>query len=102
MIYPNIYINGEILPQEKELIPVYDLGLLRGLGIFDYFRVLDGIPVFAEDHIERLENSLRIMDFKTGLTAAQWHALVVFPTMNLFILIPLKLTLSINSLLMKN
>ncbi len=75
MIYPNIYINGEILPQEKALIPVYDLGLLRGLGIFDYFRVLDGIPVFAEDHIERLENSLRIMDFKTGLTAAQWHAL---------------------------
>ena len=75
MIYPSIYVNGEILPQEKALIPVYDLGLLRGLGIFDYFRVLDGIPVFAEDHIERLENSLRIMDFETGLSAAQWHAL---------------------------
>jgi D-alanine transaminase/branched-chain amino acid aminotransferase len=75
MIYPYIYINGEILPQEKALIPVYDLGLLRGLGIFDYFRVLEGIPVFAEDHIERLENSLQIMDFNTGLSKEDWLSL---------------------------
>ena len=75
MIYPYIYINGEILHHDKALIPVYDLGLLRGLGIFDYFRVLDGVPVFAEDHIERLENSMRMMDFQTGLSASQWHVL---------------------------
>ena len=75
MLYPHLYINGEILPQEKALIPVYDLGLLRGLGIFDFFRVLDGIPVFAEDHIERLENSMRMLDFNTGISTAQWHDL---------------------------
>jgi len=75
MIYPYIYINGEILHQDKALIPVYDLGLLRGLGIFDYFRVLEGVPVFAEDHIERLENSMRLMDFQTGLSASDWHAM---------------------------
>ena len=68
MLYPYIYINGNILPKEQALIPVYDLGLLRGLGIFDYFRVLDGIPVFAEDHIDRLENSMQMMDFNTGLS----------------------------------
>jgi len=76
MLYPSIYINGEILPLEKALIPVYDLGLLRGLGIFDYFRVLEGIPVFAEDHIERLENSMRIMDFETGISTEAWLDLI--------------------------
>jgi branched-chain amino acid aminotransferase len=72
MLYPYLYINGEILPQEKALIPVYDLGLLRGLGIFDYFRVLEGIPVFAEDHIDRLENSMGMMDFQTGISREGW------------------------------
>ena len=72
MLYPHLYINGEILPREKALIPVFDLGLLRGLGIFDYFRVLEGIPVFAEDHIDRLENSMQMMDFQTGISREKW------------------------------
>lgn len=72
MIYPYIFINGEILPKEKALIPIWDLGLLRGLGIFDFFRVLDGVPVFAEDHIERLENSMHLMGFHTGVSSDQW------------------------------
>ena len=72
MIFPHVFINGEIRPREEALIPIYDLGLLRGLGIFDFFRVWDGVAVFAEDHIERLENSMRIMGFNTGYTADQW------------------------------
>ena len=72
MLYPYIFINGEILHRDKALIPVYDLGLLRGLGIFDFFRVLDGIPVFVEDHIERLQFSLRAIDLNIDANAQQW------------------------------
>ena len=72
MLYPNIFINGEIRHRDQALIPVYDLGLLRGLGIFDFFRVWDGIPVFAEDHILRLQHSLDVIDLKTGLSSDQW------------------------------
>ena len=72
MLYPHLYINGEILSQEKAQIPVYDLGLLRGLGIFDFFRVLKGVPVFVEDHIDRLEHSMAMVGFDTGLTRADW------------------------------
>ena len=72
MLYPYLSINGEILHRDQALIPVYDLGLLRGLGIFDFFRVLQGVPVFAEDHIARLENSLRIMHLETGISSNQW------------------------------
>ncbi len=72
MIYPYIYINGKILPQEKALIPVWDLGLLRGLGIFDFFRVIDGVPVFVEDHVERLMNSMAIMGLDQGVSKEEW------------------------------
>lgn len=72
MIYPYIFINGEYLEKDKALIPVYDLGLLRGFGVFDFFRVWDGIPVFAEDHIARLQQSLRITGLNTGLRDDEW------------------------------
>lgn len=72
MIYPFLFINGDILQQDKALIPIYDLGLLRGMGIFDFFRVLDGVPVFAEDHIERLQNSMQQMGLEVGYTAGDW------------------------------
>ena len=76
MLYPKLYINGEILPREQALIPVYDLGMLRGLGVFDYFRVVDGIPVFAEDHLDRLENSMQMLDFQTGISRDEWMDMI--------------------------
>ena len=72
MIYPYLNINGEVLHRDKALIPVYDLGLLRGLGIFDFFRVTDGVPVFVENHIERMQQSMAMMNLKTPYTAADW------------------------------
>lgn len=56
-----IYLNGEILPSEKAQIHVSDLGLLRGYGIFDFFRAIDGQPIFIEDHLDRFHNSARLM-----------------------------------------
>jgi D-alanine transaminase/branched-chain amino acid aminotransferase len=72
MIYPYLYINGQIVEKDKAMIPVYDLGLLRGYGVFDFFRVWDGVAVFAEDHIERLQNSLRIMDLEVDYSTTDW------------------------------
>ena len=56
-----IYLNGEILPAEKAQLHVSDLGLLRSYGIFDFFRAIDGQPVFIEDHLDRFENSAKLM-----------------------------------------
>jgi len=56
------YINGEIISSDKAFIRIDDLGLLRGYGIFDFFRAIDGKPIFLEDHLDRLENSVRLMD----------------------------------------
>jgi D-alanine transaminase/branched-chain amino acid aminotransferase len=72
MLYPYLFINGDIVPKEKALIPVYDLGIMRGLGLFDFFRVWDGVPVFVEDHIDRLMASIAGMHFHVPYSSTDW------------------------------
>ena len=54
---PIVYLNGEYLPKEQSALNVSDLSILRGYGIFDYFRYLGGQPRFLEDHLDRFFNS---------------------------------------------
>jgi branched-chain amino acid aminotransferase len=55
---PIYYIDGEYLPAERAVIPVDDLALLRGLGAFELLRTHKGQPLFLEDHLARLEQSM--------------------------------------------
>jgi len=54
-------INGRLTPAQDASINVTDLGLLRGYGIFDFFVCDQGIPVFFEDHVNRLRNSVQFL-----------------------------------------
>lgn len=54
---PIVYFNGDYLPKAQANLNVSDLSVLRGYGIFDYFRYLGGQPRFLNDHIERFFNS---------------------------------------------
>lgn len=60
-------INGEIIPVEQAVLPVTDLSILRGFGIFDYFLVKKGHPVFFEDYLERFTRSAALMDLELPL-----------------------------------
>lgn len=59
------YLNGEILPIEKAYLHVSDLALLRGYGVFDFFRAIDGKPIYLEDHLTRFENSAQMLHLPT-------------------------------------
>ena len=48
------YINGDFIPEEKAMLPVRDLSILRGYGVFDFFRFCNFQPVFLNDHLDRL------------------------------------------------
>lgn len=54
-------IQGKIVPESEAWISPFDLGLLRGYGVFDFFKVLHGLPLFMNEHLERLNNSTRLM-----------------------------------------
>ena len=51
------YVNGEFLSEAEAKIPIDDLSILRGYGIFDYMRTYNGKPVFLKHHLERLRHS---------------------------------------------
>lgn len=50
-------LNDKIIDQDKAYVHVSDLALLRGYGIFDFFRLVGLQPLFFDDHIERFFDS---------------------------------------------
>ncbi len=55
------YIDGEFVPADKAVIPVNDLAILRGYGVFDFTCTYKGKPFLLEEHIKRLEHSAGII-----------------------------------------
>lgn len=52
------YVNGTFVESTAASIPVNDLGLQRGYGVFDFLRVKGQQPLFLHQHIDRLYRSL--------------------------------------------
>ncbi len=50
-------MNDHFVDQDKAFIHVSDLTLLRGYGVFDFFRLSGLTPLFIDDHLERFFNS---------------------------------------------
>jgi branched-chain amino acid aminotransferase len=53
------YVDGKFVPADEAAIPVDDLAILRGFGVFDLLRTYNGKPFFLDEHVERLEHSAR-------------------------------------------
>ena len=62
------YVNGQILPIANATIHITDLALLRGYGLFDFFKAIDGQPIYMEDHLDRFENSARKLHLELPYT----------------------------------
>ncbi|QGT99388.1 aminotransferase, class IV [Candidatus Syntrophocurvum alkaliphilum] len=58
-IQPFFIYNDEIKDSNE-----FNKNLIQGLNIYEVIRVIKGVPLFLEDHLERMENSFKI----TGLT----------------------------------
>ena len=62
------YFNGEIINLNKAVLPVYDLGIVRGYGAFDFFRTYNGKIFHAKEHYARFKNSLKEIGSKLELS----------------------------------
>lgn len=51
------YIDGKFVDESEAVLPVSDLAILRGYGVFDFLRTYNGRPFHLEDHLNRLRNS---------------------------------------------
>lgn len=61
-------INGKLIPNSDATLHIDDLSIVRGYGIFDYFKSVDGKLLFWEDNLDRFFHSAAIMDLPVHYT----------------------------------
>ena len=58
------YFNGKIVPADKALIRPNDLGILRGYGVFDVLKTVNGKIFLFDEHFKRLNDSAGYLGVK--------------------------------------
>jgi 4-amino-4-deoxychorismate lyase len=66
-----VYINGDVVHKDEARISPFDHGFLYGIGVFETFRTYDGHPFLLDDHLERLNHSLREMNIVKSFTRGE-------------------------------
>ena len=64
-------MNGSLMDDKDMLLSVRDLGILRGLGVFDFIRTYNNKPFHLEDHIKRLQFSAGQIGMKIPYSIAE-------------------------------
>lgn len=70
-----VYLNGDYLPLADAKISVLDRGFLFGDGVYEVIPAYAGRLFRFEDHIVRLNNSLREIRLDLHKSAAEWQAI---------------------------
>ncbi len=63
-----VYINGRLTKKDEVKISPFDHGFLYGLGVFETFRIYNGHPFLLDDHLKRLNESLRVLKIEAAFT----------------------------------
>jgi branched-chain amino acid aminotransferase len=63
-----ISINGELFRRPEAKISVLDAGFLLGDGVWEAFRLHDGVLVFLDDHLDRLWHAAEVIALEIPLT----------------------------------
>jgi len=76
MAQPIYYVNGNFLPADQATLPVNDLSIVRGYGVFDYTRSYHGKPFKLHEHILRLERSAQAIELNLPWSTTELEAIV--------------------------
>lgn len=64
---PYAYIHGRLTPLDQAFLHVSDLAIQRGYGVFDFFKVEAGQPLFLDFYLDRFYQSARLMELTVPL-----------------------------------
>lgn len=71
------YIDGTFVNEEDAVLPVSDLLILRGYGVFDFMRTYGGRPFHLDAHIKRLQNSAALVELSCPWSYQKLHDIVM-------------------------
>lgn len=72
-----VIINGELIPAKDASLGIDDLSIVRGYGIFDYFKTVENRPIFWEDNLDRFFRSAELMDLPVQYTREELKKLIL-------------------------
>lgn len=58
------YINGQYVDEDKCVLSVKDIIVLRGFGVFDFLITYNKRPFYLKEHVQRLETSAKKIGLK--------------------------------------
>jgi branched-chain amino acid aminotransferase len=67
---PFCYLNGKIIPLSQASVGLYDIGLLRGFGIYEGLRSANRKPFAFAEHMERFRRSADYTQLKIPVADA--------------------------------
>lgn len=70
------YIDGAFVEESEATLPVSDLVILRGYGVFDFLRTYNGVPFHLEGHLKRLRNSATLICLACPWSVEELSAIV--------------------------
>lgn len=76
MAQPIYYVNGNFVPADQAMLPVNDLSIVRGYGVFDYTRSYHGKPFKLHEHLLRLERSAKAINLALPWSTQELEAIV--------------------------
>lgn len=63
-----INVNGKLYPRDKATVSVFDSGFVLGDGVWEGLRLHEGTLVFLEQHLDRLWEGSKALDFDPGIS----------------------------------
>ncbi len=94
MTQPIYYVNGQYVPADRACLPLNDLGLARGYGVFDFIRTYNAVPFRLREHVQRLQNSAELIGLSLPRSTDEIEAIALdtlgrnnFPEANIRIIV---------------
>jgi len=72
-----ININGELFPRNEARVSIFDSGFMLGDGVWEGLRLHDGGLPFLDQHLDRLYEGAKALDFDIGLDRNELTARIV-------------------------
>lgn len=63
-------LNGVLVAANKAMLPATDRALTHGLGLYETLKLVDGVPVFFEEHVARLDVGIEALGLQRPCTPA--------------------------------
>jgi D-alanine transaminase len=71
-----VYLNGEFIDAAQARVSPFDRGFLFADGVYEVVPVFKGVPFRMEEHLQRLERSLRELMIDNPRSRDDWRAVV--------------------------